>query len=302
MNNGVNEAERRIKEAEIAKHTIKDSVFTNLFQDKKYLFQLYKTLHPEDTDVTEDELTDITIHNIVTDDIYNDLGFMVGNRLLILAEAQSTWTVNIIIRSLIYLMTTYQDYLARTKQNLYKSKKVKLPKPELYVIYTGDRKERPEYLRLSEEFFDGQDVFLDVTVKVLYGNPVSEDTVESDIISQYVTFTKVYNEQMKLHGRTREAITETIRICKDKNVLKEYLNQCEKEVVSIMLAMLDEKEILLSYIEGEKYEAAQAATQKTAKESAAQLLKSGKLSIEEVTQYFPSLSAEDVEELQKEAR
>lgn len=73
-----------------------------------------------------------------------------------------------------------------------------------------------------------------------------------------------------------------------------------------MLAMLDGKEILLSYIEGEKYEAAkeaaQAATQKTAKESAAQLLKSGKLSIEEVTQYFPSLSAEDVEELQKEAR
>ncbi|MCH5266552.1 MAG: hypothetical protein J1F02_11670 [Lachnospiraceae bacterium] len=69
-----------------------------------------------------------------------------------------------------------------------------------------------------------------------------------------------------------------------------------------MLAMLDEKEILLSYIEGEKYEAAQAATQKTAKESAAQLLKSGKLSIEEVTQYFPSLSAEDVEELKEEAR
>ena len=71
---------------------------------------------------------------------------MVGDRLLILVEAQSTWTVNIIIRSLIYLMTTYQDYFTRTKQNLYKSKKVKLPKPELYVIYTGDRKEHPEYL------------------------------------------------------------------------------------------------------------------------------------------------------------
>ena len=216
-------ADSRINDAEIAKYTIKDSVFTNLFQDKKYLIQLYRALHPEDVDVTEDELTDITIHNILTDDIYNDLGFLVGDRLLILVEAQSTWTVNIIIRSLIYLMTTYQDYFTRTKQNLYKSKKVKLPKPELYVIYTGDRKEHPEYLSLSEEFFGGKEGFLDVKVKVLYGDE------EDDIISQYVTFTKVYNEQMKVHGRTREAIMETIRICKDKNVLKDYLESREKE-------------------------------------------------------------------------
>lgn len=34
-NNEVNAAENRIKEAEAAKHTIKDSVFTNLFKEKK---------------------------------------------------------------------------------------------------------------------------------------------------------------------------------------------------------------------------------------------------------------------------
>jgi hypothetical protein len=218
-----NIAENRIMNEEVVKYTIKDSVFTNLFQDKKYLIQLYKTLHPEDVEATEDELSDITIHNILTDDIYNDLGFLKGDRLLILAEAQSTWTTNVIVRMLIYLMSTYQDYFERTKQNLYKSKKVKMPKPELYVIYTGDRKSHPEYLSLSEEFFDGQECFLDVKVKVLYG----ED--KDDIISQYVTFTKVYNEQMKKYGRTRQAVMETIRICKDKNVLKEYLESREKE-------------------------------------------------------------------------
>ena len=261
-----------ISETEIAKYTIKDSVFTNLFQDKKYLIQLYRVLHPEDQDATEDELTDITIHNILTDDIYNDLGFLVGDRLLILVEAQSTWTANIIIRSLIYLMTTYQDYFKKTRQNLYSSKKVRLPKPELYVIYTGDRKEHPEYLSLSEEFFGGREGFLDAEVRFLYG---SED---DDIISQYVTFTKVYNEQMKLHGRTRETIMETIRICKDKNVLKEYLESREKEVVSIMLAMYDEKEILREYIESEKHEAAK----ESAKFTPIQMRKMGKLSIEEI--------------------
>ena len=153
------------------------------------------------------------------------------------------------------------------------------------MIYTGDRKEHPEYLSLSEEFFGGKEGFLDVKVKVLYGDE------EDDIISQYVTFTKVYNEQMKEHGRTREAIMETIRICKDKNVLKEYLESREKEVVSIMLAMYDEKQILLDYIESEKYEAA--------KETAIQCLKEG-LSVEQTARCVPALSVDEVRKLQEE--
>lgn len=285
-NNKVNAAENRIKDEEVAKYTIKDSVFTNLFQEKKYLLQLYKTLHPEDTEVTEDELSDITIHNIMTNDVYNDVGFMVGERLLILTEAQATWTENIAVRILIYLMVTYQDYIKKTKQNVYKSKKIRLPKPEMYVIYTGDRKEHSKYISLAEEFFDGQNAFLDAKIKVLYGSG------EGDIISQYVTFTKVYDEQRKLHGRTRKAVTETIRICKDKNVLREYLEDREKEVENIMLAMYDEKEILLEYIESERYE--------TAKETVIQMLKMGKLSNEEIVQCVPSLTLEDVERIQQE--
>lgn len=300
--NEINVAGNQVKDAEIVKRTIKDSVFTNLFRDRRYLIQLYKTLHPEDTEVTEDELSDITIHNILTDGIYNDLGFMRGDRLLILVEAQSTWTTNIIIRSLMYLMTTYQDYFKRTEQNIYNSAKVTFPKAELYVIFTGERQEHPEYMSLSKEFFDGQECFLDVRVKVLYGSG------EDDIVSQYVTFTKIYDEQRKLYGRTLKAITETIRICKDKNVLKKYLEECEKEVVNIMLAMCDEKQIMLDYIEYERRkaakeaarEAAKEAAKEVAKETAIQMLKAGKLSLEEIVQYVPSLSIEDVERIRKE--
>lgn len=283
--NEVNVAGSRIKDEEVAKHTIKDSVFTNLFQDKKYLLQLYKTLHPEDTQVTEDALSDITIHNIMTNDVYNDVGFMVGEKLLILTEAQTTWTENIAVRILIYLMVTYQDYIKKTKQNAYRSKKIKLPRPELYVIYTGDRKERTEYISLADEFFEGQKTFLDAKIKVLYGSG------QGDIISQYVTFTKVYDEQRKLHGRTRKAVTETIRICKDKNVLKEYLEEREKEVENIMLAMYDEKEILREYIESERYD--------TEKEMAVQLLKEG-LSVEQIARCSSALSVDEVRMLQEE--
>lgn len=112
---------------------IKDSVFTNLFQDKKYLLQLYQALHPEDSDVTEDEIEDVTIKHVLVDADYNNLGFSVGDRLMILVESQSTWTFNIIIRALMYLIQTYHDYFKRTNQNPYGSKKVNMPKPPSYT-------------------------------------------------------------------------------------------------------------------------------------------------------------------------
>ena len=239
----------RTEQKEVMKRTIKDSVFADLFQDKKYLLQLYKALHPEDTDVTEDDLNDITIKNVLTDNIYNDLGFTVGDKLMILVEAQSSvWTVNIIVRALMYLVQTWHDYFERTKQNLYKSKKVQMPMPEIYVIFTGERKTRPSEISLSQEFFDGRDCGIDVRVKMIY------DGKEGDIINQYVLFTKICNEQMKEHGRTRKAVMEAIRICKDRDVLREYLSNRESEVVSIMMVLYDEEEIMRSYVESERHD------------------------------------------------
>ena len=62
-----------------------------------------------------------------------------------------------------------------------------------------------------------------------------------------------------------------------------------------MLAMYDEKEILREYIEYEKYHAA-----KEAKENAIKMIKAGKLSIEDIPQFFTSLTPEDIKEIEKE--
>ena len=70
---------------------------------------------------------------------------------------------------------------------------------------------------------------------------------KKDIISQYVDFTRVYNEQVKQYGNTREAVLETIRICKDRDVLREYLENREKEVISIMMALFDQKKAVEQY-------------------------------------------------------
>lgn len=284
----------------IMKRTIKDSVFTNLFQDKKYLLQLYKALHPEDNDVTEDALEDVTIKNVLTDNIYNDLGFTVRNRLVVLVESQSTWSMNIIVRALFYLAQTYHDYFTRTKQNYYKSRAVQMPMPEVYVIYTGDRKTRPPEISLSQEFFNGAECCIDIKVKILY------DGKEGDIISQYVTFTKVCNEQVALYGRSGKAVKEAIRICKDQNVLKEYLTEREKEVTNIMSLLLDQEEITRSYIESEIQEGVQKATQQVTQqvtqdertETAKEMLLNNE-PIEKVMKYS-RLSEEIIINLQKE--
>ena len=90
------------------KRTAKDSVFTALFSHKEYALQLFKALHPEEKNVTEKDIEIITIDNVLTDGIYNDLGLMFKDRLIILAEAQSTWNGNMAIRGLLYLSETYK--------------------------------------------------------------------------------------------------------------------------------------------------------------------------------------------------
>jgi hypothetical protein len=144
-------------------------------------------------------------------------------------------SVNIVVRAFLYLAQTWNDYIETTNQNRYGSRKLSLPRPEMYVIFSGNRQEKPEYLNLTDEFFGGEKGFLDIRVKMLYGDG------KNDIISQYVNFTKIYQEQSGLYGRTKEAVQETIRICKDRDVLKEYLLSHEKEVVSIMMALFDQE-------------------------------------------------------------
>ncbi|MCM1527643.1 MAG: hypothetical protein NC079_08625 [Clostridium sp.] len=272
------------------KRKIKDSVFTNLFQDKKYLLRLYKTLHPEDSNVTENDIEDVTLKHILIDADYNDLGFSVGDRLVIMVESQSTWTLNIIIRALMYLIQTYHNFFKRTKQNLYGSKKADMPKPELYVIFTGEKpKNPPDIISLSKDFFDGEKIAIEAEVKVLY----QED--ENNIIGQYIIFCKVYNEQRKKHGQTKKAVTETIRICKDRNVLKEYLESKEQEVVDIMMTLFDDEYVLEAYAK----EREDNATLREAKNTATRMLLDRE-PLEKIARYVPTLSMDEIKKLEIE--
>lgn len=238
--------ESRIK----PKRTAKDTVFTSLFRNREYLLQLYQALHPEDADAREEDLTVITLENILADGIYNDLGFQLKEKLIFLIEAQSTWTMNILVRVLMYLAKSYQDYIIRTEQDIYGSKKIEIPKPELYLIYTGRRKKRPEAVSFAEEFFPCQECCLNIKIKIIY------DGKKGDIISQYVAFTRIFDEQVGRYGLTEHAVREAVRICRDRNILKKYLESKESEVVDIMITLFSQEEAWDMRIRSERKETA----------------------------------------------
>ena len=290
----------KIRENEqIAKKTVKDSVFTSLFREKKYLLQLYRSLHPEDTETTEEDLADITIKNILVDGIYNDLGFIAADRLMILVEAQSTWTMNIVVRAFLYLPKSWQDYIDKENMDLYGSKKVKLPKPELYVIFTGERTDKPDVISLTDEFFPGEGRFVDIRTEMIYGDDAwreleSGEEKRYDIISQYILFSKIYDRQRKLYGRTRKTVTETIRICESRDVLKEYLKSRKKEVVDIMMTLFDEERILQIHVDNKIKE----NTEKVKKDMVKQMLKAG-YSVEEIAKIV-GLQEEEIRHIGEE--
>ena len=187
------------------------------------------------------------------------------DKLLLLVEAQSTWTVNVVFRLFLYLAETWEEYVKATEQNVYGTKKVVLPLSECYVVFTGDRKGRPEVISLFDEFIAplAQDEFdtvdlrqthlssrraaddraIDLKVRVIFsseGDEGCDSGDDMDILQQYIAFSRELDRQFAQKGRTIEALKEAIEVCKRRNILREYLETREKEVIRIMTILFDQ--------------------------------------------------------------
>lgn len=237
------EQDRTISEPKeaTAKRNAKDSVFTDLFAYSNYRFQLFRFLHPEAIDISENDIRLITLKPIILNLPYNDLGLLVKDRLMIFVEAQSRWSINILTRILLYLAMTWKDYIEENQLDIYGTREIDMPKPEFYVICTEKRTFPKDVFSLRDELWDDPDVPVDLKVKVVYSDN------KDDIVCQYIIFCRVLDEQEKLFGRNERAVEETIQICMDQNILKDYLETRRKEVVSIMKALFDQETAVENY-------------------------------------------------------
>ena len=269
------------------KRTIKDSIFTFLFGEPEYTMELYQTLHPEDTTVKDSDVKLVTLQNVLANGLYNDLGFQVRDKLILLVEAQSTFSENIPLRMLLYLAATYnKDYVEEHKLSLYREKKVSIPRPELYVVYTGDKKHVPDELKLSS-LFEG-DGSVELSVKVL------RDDGKGSIVDQYIAFSKIVDEQVKLHGRTDTALYETLRICRERKILKPFLDSREKEVVDIMTTLFDQQKVWEIELYNRREEAREEGREEERAAMLRRLLK--KASLPDVAK-LTGISQEEIERL-----
>ena len=187
----------------------------------------------------------ITLKHIFSDDVYNDLGILMNNRLMIFVEAQSTWNGNMAVRSLLYLSKTYQEYINQNHLDIMSYSPITLPKPEVYVIFTGERKEQPEYQNLSDHFIkypDGIDLPLELKVKMIYNSDVE------NIVGQYIEFCKIFDRQLKLHQNDKIlAIQKTLELCREQGLLLDFISKHESEVNTLMEDFIFNEKLLNKY-------------------------------------------------------
>jgi hypothetical protein len=78
-------------------------------------------------------------------------------------------------------------------------------------------------------------------------------------------------------------------------LLKEYLESRESEVITIMMSLFDEEEIMNSFIRSERHDAKKEQAEETAKT----MIKAGKLSMDDISMYT-SLPLDVVNKLKEE--
>ena len=232
-------------------YTLKDSLFIDLFSDKMRLIQLYKSLIDDDREINQDDIEILTIQNIILRGIYNDLGFRVKDEIIILMEAQTTYTTNIVLRILFYLSETLKNYIIDSSENknlneLYNTKPRIIPKIKLFVVYTGDKMMQDHDLHLKDVMVEN-DIISDIDMKVR----VLCTGRKSSILGQYILFTQIYSKQKKECKDIETAVKNTIEICMNDEILKEYLDYRKMEVQEMITAFTTQEEAFESFLKDE---------------------------------------------------
>ncbi|NLJ95211.1 MAG: hypothetical protein GX326_06965 [Clostridiaceae bacterium] len=253
---------------------IQDSAFTHLFRDPEYALKLYQDLHPETEQISKEQIEYVNLENVLGTQGYNDLGFMVKDKLLIFVESQNTRSTNILMRMLFYMAETFEVHLEKTGQNLDSKKPVKIPKPEFYLIYTGDKKDVPKEIKFSEKYFPNSKAIIEITIDVY-----SRESANDGIIYEYIRFTEIYKEQLNILKDPLLAITKTIDICTRENILAEYLTKRRVEVTDLMITLYDNDKLLADLVHDTKQEGIKEGL----KNSAIAFYKSG-LTLEKISE------------------
>ncbi|MCL2181230.1 MAG: Rpn family recombination-promoting nuclease/putative transposase [Treponema sp.] len=233
---------------------LKSSVFSTLFDNPDVLRELYcalgKVTLPADVPIAIN-----TLKNAMINDLYNDVSFEIGGKLIVLIEHQSTINPNIALRLLLYIAELLKKKVKG--KSIYSSKKIKIPWPEFYVLYNGTEP-FPDYkiVKLSELFEKPQDLglperympLLELEAKVININEGRNADILNRCrkLAEYSTLiSRVYHYRNEFND-LGEAIKKAVDYCHKHDILKEYLEVYGSEVLNMLYTkwnMEDAKEV-----------------------------------------------------------
>ena len=236
----------------------KDRVFCMVFGYEKYkgnLLSLYNALN--DTCYTNlDDLEITTMDNALYMSMKNDVSCIISNNLA-LFEQQSTWNPNMPLRGFMYFADLYNKYISTGSFGIYRDKLVKLPTPQYYVFYNGDR-DMPDkqLLKLSDAFIEPpREGCFEWTATILNINYGHNKKLLSNCktLSDYGILIKTINDYKQKYNDINAAIENAIDYCIEHDVLKDFLLERKTEAMHTLLTEYDEKKTM-EYLRQDAYD------------------------------------------------
>ena len=220
----------------------KDSVFVDFFSEdrtaKANFLALYNALRGTDYQSTT-ILKNIRLKQVLYMSFANDVSYFVDNKIIVLAEHQSTINPNMPIRCLEYIARLYEQFY-KSKEK-YSRKQLAIPTPEFYVFYNGKEPYRGDsLLKLSDSFTQKHNEYaLELSVKVVNINydKASEILERCKPLKQYSLFVDAVRRNIavdKEHG-----FEKAIKECIQNDILREYLQRKSKEVLNMLIGEYD---------------------------------------------------------------
>ncbi|QTQ11763.1 Rpn family recombination-promoting nuclease/putative transposase [Treponema parvum] len=220
----------------------KDSVFVDLFstdKDAKVRFlSLYNALHGTHLD-SSTELKPLKLEQAMYTKLSNDVSCLIDNKIIVLAEHQSTINENMPLRCLQYVARLYeqiQDPKAKYHRTLQK-----IPTPEFYVFYNGtENYPVNKTLKLSDAYIvKSEHVPLELAIEVLNINTDKANKVLTACrpLEEYSMFVEAVRRNTALdkeHG-----FENAIKECIQNDILREYLQRKSREVMNMLLSEYD---------------------------------------------------------------
>ena len=220
----------------------KDSVFVDLFSNdrtaKDNFLALYNALYNTNYQST-DILKNMRLKQTMYMSFANDVSYLVDNKIIVLAEHQSTVNPNMPLRCLEYVTRLYEHI--QNPRDRYSRTLKKIPVPAFYVFYNG-RETIPaqKILRLSDSFIRQPETpTLELVVKLININYDKDSRIvkRCEPLGQYILFVDAVRRHIavdKEHG-----FENAIKECIKNDILKEYLQRKSREVINMLIAEYD---------------------------------------------------------------